>query len=378
MWMGHTMLGRTAPCQQEDAKAVLPPRQHTWRVLRDDTTVASKLGRAFRQWNLDENPYPCYPAEKNWMSTEVLRSPAKTGIIFVRNMKTGSSTLAGVAIRIARSLAKKTKKGGREKMCKVRWDHSPAFFLKYRDRNKAKSFLWSFVRDPTDRSVSEFFHFGVSRFKMEPSDRNFVGYLLNRTYTNNYFLLDMSMEAYRPKLQPNVTVVVQSIMEDYDFIGMVERMDESLVIMKMLLHLDMNDILYLSSAKQGGGYDEGAYKSRCTHIVPSFVSPGMKRYFESSEWRKRTAGDLLLVQAVNKSLDLTIDALGRRDFEKQLDEYRQAKANAQEVCGPSTTFPCSPEGVYSKYNHSCLWWDSGCGYKCLDGLKTRNAVAVKH
>jgi hypothetical protein len=42
-------------------------------------------------------------------------------------------------------------------------------------------------------------------------------------------------------------------MEDYDFIGMVERMDESLVIMKMLLQLDMNDILYLS-AKHGGGY----------------------------------------------------------------------------------------------------------------------------
>jgi hypothetical protein len=291
-------------------------------------------------------------------------------------MKTGSSTLAGVAIRIARSLGKKTKQGGREKMCKVRFDHTPAFLLKYGDRIKAKSFLWSFVRDPTQRSVSEFFHFGVSRRKMEPSDKNFLKYLRDRLYIYNYLLFDMAVDRYRRKLQTNVTKIVQSIMDDYDFIGMAERMDESLVIMKMLLQLDMNDILYLS-AKHGGGYDDGGYNGTCTYIVPSFVSPGMKEYFESPEWRKRSGGDLLLVQTVNKSLDLTIDALGRREFEEQLEQYQQAQANAQEICWPSTIVPCSPEGVNNRHNNSCLLWDSGCGYKCLDGLKTGNAVDVK-
>jgi hypothetical protein len=310
------------------------------------------------------------------MATEILRSPAKEGILFVRNMKTGSSTLAGVAIRIAQALAKKTSKGGREEMCKVRWDHTPAFLLQYGQRDKAKSFLWSFVRDPTDRAVSEFFHFGVSRRKMEPSDKNFVQYLTDRNYTNNYFLQDMSTTPFRPKLEPNVTSFVQSIMNDYDFIGLVERMDESLVVMKMLLHLDMNDILYLS-AKQSGGYDEGAWNQTCVYIVPSFVTSGMKRYFASSHWRKRTAGDRMLVQVVNRSLDLTIDALGRQEVEEQLAEYHKAKAYAEEICAPSTIYPCSVGGVLNKYNHSCLWWDSGCGYKCLDGLKSGNAAKVK-
>ena len=375
LWMGHTLLGRTALCQG-DAKAIMPPRQQTSRVLWGDETVVRKLARAFRQWNLEKNPYPCYPAEKNWNRTEILRSPATEGILFVRNMKTGSSTLAGVAIRIARALARKTKKGGREKLCKVRWDHTPAFLLQYGQRDKRKSFLWSFVRDPTDRAVSEFFHFGVSRRKMEPSDKNFVEYLMDRKYTNNYFLQDMSTKQFRPKLAPNVTSFVESIMDDYDFIGLAERMDESLVIMKMLLHLDMNDILYLS-AKQSGGFDEGGYNKTCTYIVPSFVTSGMKHYFASPYWRKHTAGDCMLVQVVNRSLDLTIDALGRQEVEEQLAEFRLAKAYAEEKCGPSTIYPCSAGGVHNARNHSCLWWDSGCGYKCLDGLKKRNAVKVK-
>jgi hypothetical protein len=213
---------------------------------------------------------------------------------------------------------------------------------------------------------------------MEPSDANFKKYMLEmRQYTRNYFLLDMTMKPFQPKRNPEFTVekAVKSIMKEYDFIGLVERMDESLVAMKMLLQLDMNDILYLS-AKRNGGFDEGAYLARCIYIVPSFVSKGMKNFFNSKQWNELTGGDRLLVHAVNKSLDLTIDELGREEFEKQLQEYRHQRVRAEEICGPSTIYPCSEGGIRRKDNHSCLWWDSGCGYECLDRFKMDNSTAV--
>ena len=380
LWMGHTLMAKSQGCgqAQEDASFLFPAqREQTEEPPQYKVSpMVNKLARAFPRWQYYPD-LPCVEAEKDWKASAVQRSPAKEGILFVRNMKTASSTLAGVAIRMARSLASRNAKENIN-MCKVRFDHTPAFQLQYGMRNKKKSFLWSFVRDPTDRAVSEFFHFGVSRLKMEPSDANFKKYMLEmRKYTRNYFLLDMSMKPFQPKRDPEFTVkeAVKSIMREYDFIGLVERMDESLVAMKMLLNLDINDILYLS-AKRNGGFDEGAYMSQCIYIVPSFVSSGMKKFFNSQLWREYTAGDRLLFHAVNTSLDLTIDELGRQEFEAQLQKYRLAQVKAQEVCGPSTVYPCSAGGVRRKDTHSCLWWDSGCGYKCLDNLKMDNSTAI--
>jgi len=375
LWMGHTLLARSAACgQAQEATSFLlpPPHQSKHPAQYPVPPIVNTLARAFPKWT---KPLPCVEAETNWILPHILRSPAKEGILFVRNMKTASSTLAGVAIRIARSFAQRFPE---IKMCKVRFDHTAAFQLEYGKRNKQKSFLWSFVRDPTDRAVSEFFHFGVSRLKMEPSDANFKHYMLEmRKYTRNYFLLDMTLKPFQPKRDPNYTIVeaVRSIVQEYDFIGLVERMDESLVAMKMILGLDMNDILYLS-AKRNGGWDEGAYEKKCIYIIPSFISKGMKIFFSSKQWRDYTMGDRLLFQAANKSLDMTIDNLGRKEFQAQLKAYRIAQVQAEEICGPSTIYPCSAGGEARKDNHSCLWWDSGCGYNCLDQLKTGTSTAV--
>ena len=302
LWMGHTMLGRTSfacgysfSLQQEASSFLVPPKsiQQRQKYQYIVQPVVNKLARAFPKWQQQDTNKLCVPAEPRWWHPDILRSPATEGILFVRNMKTASSTLAGVAIRMARRLASRTN----FKMCKVRFDHSPAFKLQYGKRNPQKSFLWSFLRDPTDRAVSEFFHFGVSRLKMEPSDENFQTYMMEmRKYHHNYFLLDMALQPYAPKRNPTFTVekAIRQIMKHYNFIGLVERMDESLVLLKMILNLELNDILYLS-AKRNGGWDEGAFNATCTYIVPSFVSKGMQRFFHSKTWREHTAGDRLII-----------------------------------------------------------------------------------
>ena len=48
--------------------------------------------------------------------------------------------------------------------------------------------------------------------------------------------------------------VVADILDDYNFIGTVRRLDESLILLGFLLGLNAADLLYLSS-KTNGGYD---------------------------------------------------------------------------------------------------------------------------
>jgi hypothetical protein len=146
-------------------------------------------------------------------------------------------------------------------------------------------------------------------------------------------------------------------------------MDESAVALAMLLGLPLGDVLYLST-KMNGGFDDGGHKDVCTYIVPSFVSPGMKQYFESDDFQDIVHWDHALHQAANRSLDLTIDnTLGRDQFESNLAKYRQAQDLATKRCASKTVFPCSISGGGKKKpddETDCIMGDAGCGYQCLD------------
>jgi hypothetical protein len=162
--------------------------------------------------------------------------------------------------------------------------------------------------------------------------------------------------------------IINKILTDYDFIGITERMDESAVSLMMLLNLKMGSILYLN-AKGNGGCDGGGYRGKCYYIQPSFVSPGMRSFFRSKRWQSVVEWDQLLYEPANRSLDMTIDRLGRQAFEANLGEFRQAQAVAHERYLPREVFPCTSTGIKNK-RKSCLWKDSGCGSDCLDEIVT--------
>ena len=190
---------------------------------------------------------------------------------------------------------------------------------------------------------------------------------------------DVESEVWRP------VYAAQRILDDYNFIGVTERMDESLVVLKLLLNLELGDILYLS-AKQNGSYDAGGgfkNKKGCVLIQPSVVSPGMEKflYDHNSKWQSDIVKwDKMLYQAVNQSLDLTIDRLGRPMFEETLSAFRSARDVAIRECR-DVAVPCSLRPVAENGTEvverlpeemtSCLWKDSGCGATCLDKVADR-------
>jgi hypothetical protein len=146
-----------------------------------------------------------------------------------------------------------------------------------------------------------------------------------------------------------------------------ERFDESLVVLQLLLDVPLGDMLYLN-AKSNGGYDGGRSKLGCTYIVPSNDLPSsIQEYVQSDEWKDMMKWDNLLYEAVNQSLDATIEWLGRSEFEKQLQRFQHAQTITSERCRDTAIFPCSDTGDSRKsWETNCLFVDAGCGYPCID------------
>ena len=331
--------------------------------LKEPIALFPNLVRAFPRLDRD---FPCFPAERNWDNLRVQQSPTHRGFLYVKARKAGSSTIAGVAIRIARAMAQQRNLS--TPVCHVRFNHPMAHKLDYSKRDKKHSFLFSILREPTSRFVSEFFHFGLSRNFVQPTDDNIKAYMWEtKPSINNYYLRWLSVNKPFNYKSDNrdISSFVESIINEYDFLGISERLDESLVALQMVLNLTTSDILYLS-AKKRGGWDDGVYRQQCYYIPHSFISSTMKHYFQhSEEWYNFTVGDNLLYRAVNASLDRTIESLGLKEFNANLETYRRALKKADILCRQNVTFPCSSGGKVNVEN-DCLVWDSACGMDCLD------------
>ena len=307
----------------------------------------------------------CLPPESKWDTYGTQMTPTNEGLFFLKTFKTGSSTASGIDLRIARNVAKRRNTG--HALCRTRFDHAWASALFY-SLNPQTSFLWTVLRDPTSRIVSQLFHFHVSREGHNTSDASLMERIRrNDGMTGNNYMGQLSLRGFKKKHDDPVAVA-NAILNSYDFIAITERMDESAVALSMIMGIPLADVLYLK-AKGHGGYDAGGDGHDCTYITPAFVSPGMEQFFRSDEYQDMVQWDYLLYRAANKSLDLTIDALGREEFERKLALFRQAQERAIERCLPTVRFPCSPKGK-SNSETDCLWKDSGCGYMCLDEVAT--------
>jgi hypothetical protein len=168
----------------------------------------------------------------------------------------------------------------------------------------------------------------------------------------------------------------RQLFQYYDFIGVTERMDESLAVMTLLWDLDPTDVIVLSS-KQAGGYDGGRRgrgrgrgrnsTSKCTKIQKAVVTPGVNAYLKSRNYTEGNA-DLLLYYAAVQSLDWTISALGTDVVRTRAGEIQGLRELAVAMCADQAVYPCSDQGELQleAAKKSCYIQDAGCGYQCID------------
>jgi hypothetical protein len=345
-------------------------------INKDETpknSFSGVIARPFLSWP-NGTLLPCYPSREDWKHVRVQFTAINRGFFFVKPFKTGSSTTSGVHLRIARNVAKRRTKLNTT-LCASRFDHGPDYYPGYtlfRDRIREESFLWTVIRNPTTRAVSQFFHFEVSRHKIEPTDQKFKTFLRTKDPIQDYYIRTLYTKDKFDRQSINPITAANTILRSYNFIGITERLDESFVVLMMILKLKIADILYLS-AKTKGGYDDagGRDSKTCTYIWPSFVTPGVDKFLSSKEWRNTTRYDTLLYEAVNRSLDMTIDSLGRDRFDRKLRKFQRAQQVAHTKCLPTTIFPCDASGIYNREETTdCIWKDSGCGATCLDEVAT--------
>jgi Sulfotransferase family len=291
------------------------------------------------------------------------------GLYFLRPMKTGTSTFTSMQMRIATNEVRRRGVQHSSNMCPIVYGHNH-FHGTFDQRNKTAggSFLFSMLRDPTSRIVSLFFFQVVSRKKKDPLDATFQAWLATADpghWVAEHYMHLLSTEPYIPGTSDPI-YHINKIMAEYDFIGVTERLDESAVVLAMLLGVPLADILYLS-AKEHGAWDDGVFS--CHYLIQSFVSPGMEQFFRTSPaFQEMVRWDHILHQAVNRSLDLTIDRLGRAEFEMQLATFQAAQRAVQERCLPKAVFPCSELGKTK--NTTCIRNDLGCSFDCLDEVAT--------
>lgn len=311
--------------------------------------------------------FPVYPHEFPCAKSDgVSRGPTTEGFLYIKEMKTASTTLAGVTLRICRNVAqRKYRRDPNQNPCRARYFHLRARI--FVNRNRSKSFLWTMLRDPNERMVSKFFHIAVSRENYSPTLDDFVKYY--HTYKTwimdqAYYLKTLGLKKVHPRDPEYYVNETMETLQGFDFIGITERLDESLVVLQLLLGLETGDLLYIDS-KMSGSFEFIPKTHQCHYITPKFTTSEWRKYLSSDEWEKYTKADTLFYQAANKSLDLTIDALGRNVVDRNIQKLQFAQALAQERCG-DVGAACNEDGELQQPHANCLYQDAGCGYQCLD------------
>jgi len=162
---------------------------------------------------------------------------------------------------------------------------------------------------------------------------------------------------------------IDNVIGEYDFIGVAERMDDSLITLSFLLNLTLDEI-YFSNARVSGSYDYISSKKKCILIKKAKLTPGMKEYFDSDDWKASMAGDFILYNAAVARLDYTIDTVvGREAFEERLKEFKKLSKSINDQCEPVCANVCE---MFTRGKSNC-----NQAKKCVNMWKNRKEIIRK-
>mmetsp|Transcript_32076 Transcript_32076/g.78130 ORF Transcript_32076/g.78130 Transcript_32076/m.78130 type:complete len:367 (-) Transcript_32076:43-1143(-) len=347
-------------------------RRRKFLLLAQSSTVTREMFRTGHPWRKPNEPYSwCTPSPFQNKEIPVIKDEGHIfrGLLYAATPKTSSSTSQGVNVRIARRLGQRFLSNHHD--CEHHNNARYLFQKRYVQRDIDRSYLWSLVRDPRRRDLSQVYHFHVSKRNMTTDDDTIIGALTrlkgyqtmqlhHDPQIKNQLWRDVDIFPIEDQL---VEFVDDEVLEKYDFLGVVERMDESLAVLSILLDVTAEDVIVLS-AKQSGGYDA---TRDCFHIEKAQRTPRVEQYF-ASETFVLFNPDLYLYDAINKKLDRTVESIGLENVQERVETIQVRRKIADEACQSTVVYPCSSEGVpqHEQARQNCYLQDSGCGYPCID------------
>ena len=93
----------------------------------------------------------------------------------------------------------------------------------------------------------------------------------------------------------------------------------------------------------------------------------MKKYFDTKRWYDINAGDFLLYETANRSLDMTIQRIGKEKFNVALFTFQYIKKKLAK-CESVVKFPCDQGILISNVTNKFYIDNFSCGYPCLNKL----------
>lgn len=315
--------------------------------------LLKKLSRVFNIWN-HEKAY-------SWCTEKV---EPNAGLLFVKVPKCASSNGMGVTLRIADTLGRRKfpRPGSNTtKACHARYRHgyAAAGDNQYDKRLPKKSVLWSMLRHPASRLQSAYFFYQVSRQNQEATEGGMLNYM-NQTMFKSFFIKYLRLKKYGSREEE-----IHHLIHNYDFLGISERMEESMVVLAMLLRVPLADVVVLNS-KTSGGYDDGRTHKGCVKLKPKFTTPKVDEFLRGEFLRDNA--DYLLYRAANISLDRTIEKLGRDKVTVGVLRYRRLVESNEMACRQKAIYPCpiTLQNHAMQSKKDCYFSDAGCGHKCTD------------
>eukprot|EP00984_Skeletonema_dohrnii_P001951 scaffold659_cov75-Skeletonema_dohrnii-CCMP3373.AAC.1 len=329
----------------------------------DMSMEIEQKSRAYPIWINKRRAIDSKISPYGWCVSEDLATNDESpkGLLFVKVHKCSSSTGAGVTLRIQDGLSKRLNQPNQNQTalahgtCFAHYDHATARKLGFEKRNPSQSFLWSIVREPAQRTLSHYFYFGVSRRNDTATEDSILSVLKNprklwlgQNFQSKY--LDL------PSQNEQSSSSTERIINGYDFLGVSEHSFDR-----------CGNLLLLA-----GGYGIALRKKGCVKIEKKWTTPKIDEYI-LGDYQKANKDDYLLYNAAQRSLDKTIDALGRKRVEENVELLRSLQQQNDEQCASKTTMPCpQPEDESMKKEHkrlakeSCYKDDFGCGHACTD------------
>jgi hypothetical protein len=373
----------------------------------DETTAVQRLARAYTPWQQQQQGGD-YGERYGWCIPKQERWDDMRGILFAKTFKTGSSTASAVTLQTARRVAQRkaqsiiaasrslnnetTAADDYAFGCHVVAGHKMSV-MNYIVRKTQPSILWTIVRHPTSRALSAYHFYHAGHGQQPATNENiisFVDSVKNQQLIQLRTLRDWTVqggEAIRDEVQIKFnnlhastrsevvfeTILAMEILPIYNFIAVMERMDESLVVFKLLFDLEHADIIVGSASKQSGGWDwdwDGpAYPNGTCFAIPkpnnltNVVQEHLQTVFVQDN------GDFMLHQVANRNLDLTIDMLGRDLVQQQVAQHRKLKKLVMDKCQDQVITPCDEHGNFQpEHRENCFQFDEGCGYQCINDV----------
>eukprot|EP00550_Attheya_septentrionalis_P003301 CAMPEP_0198290138 /NCGR_PEP_ID=MMETSP1449-20131203/8102_1 /TAXON_ID=420275 /ORGANISM="Attheya septentrionalis, Strain CCMP2084" /LENGTH=406 /DNA_ID=CAMNT_0043988587 /DNA_START=170 /DNA_END=1391 /DNA_ORIENTATION=+ len=293
-------------------------------------------------FSIRRGPLPC---ERN--SPEA----APRGIYYIKVPKTNSTHWQDIAKRIA---------GKDGKKCFLFDQHAQVSDeLHLQNREKHRSLLFTFLREPRDWNLARYFHHYVAAHKRIPNPmdmKRFVSH--NGNEQSRYIRLtpwEDEEDSNKSQSQSRAVAIAKEILRDYDFIGLVEEPELSLVVFRLLFGLEARDILYVPSAL-AGTITYLRLNGTCVPTGPQFVYPDVDDFMHSDEWIRANEIDLALYKEIRKSLEATIDhVLGRDTFEAALAEHKRLMAAVVSKCLFSEIIDAPPMDIGTSILIATKW-----------------------